>query len=237
MFLSKFRAVRSLSALCVLASAWLPSALSRAPSASAQEELDPAWGESPYASPSRLTRHMFGGVDLGVPVILDTDRDLVRPGVNLHVQGGVDFEYIAAFIHGGFRWVPLDFENASDTAHPEYEGIERSPLKNGYFGLGLRLQLPNRSRVLPYVSSSFDFNFWNFHEDELVCTGYYYWWCAEKDVYRFTPGFSGRAGVAVQLRGSLYIDVGAGLSMSFEGDFFDRNEKWVEPYLGITQRL
>jgi hypothetical protein len=207
--------------------------------ASADEPLDPAWGVSepdPLAEAyePRPRYSMFGAVDLGVPIVLDTE-DIVRPGVNLHAQGGMEFNYIAGFVHGGFRWIPIDFDKASSQAN--YDGSGRSPLKNGYFGLGVRFQVPNRSRVLPYLSGSFDFNFWNFHEEEVVCTGYYYWWCTESDKYRFTPGFSGRAGVAVRASGSFFVDLGLGASMSFQGDFFDKNQVWLEPFIGVTQRL
>jgi hypothetical protein len=203
-----------------------------------QSQLDPAWGVSPTGDgpPIVPASRMYGGVDLGVPLMLDVDHDLIRPGVNLHLQGGVDLGYAAFFLHGGWRWIPVDFDRAADSKHPEYEGQGRDPLRNPYFGLGVRGQIPNRSRVMPYASVSFDFNFWNFHETELACGGYYYWWCADYDVYRFTPGFSGRLGLAVHIMQGVYFDFGMGASMSFAGDFFDQNQSWIEPFAGVLMR-
>ncbi len=202
------------------------------------EELDPAWG-APQASepPVQPPARTFGGFDVGVPLWLNgVDRDLVRPGVNLHLQGGLDLGYLGFFVHGGFRFIPIDFDRAADARHPEYEGQGRDPLKNPYFGLGMRAQVPNRSRLMPYLSGSFDFNFWHFREESVACGGYYYWWCADYDVYEFTPGFTGRAGLAIYLGQCLYADLGAGVSMSFEGNFFDENQTWVEPFGGLSCR-
>jgi hypothetical protein len=200
--------------------------------------LDPAWGvsmsgEAPPIVPRGRT---FGGFDLGVPLLLDVNHDLIRPGANLHVQGGIDLGYVAFFVHGGWRWVPVDFDRAAKHGHPEYEGGGRDPLSNPYFGFGVRGQIPNRTRLMPYASASFDFNFWHFRETDIVCGGYYYWWCNDYNVYEFTPGFSGRLGLAVYLGQGLYVDLGMGLSMSFQGEFFSKNQTWIEPFLGLAYR-
>lgn len=205
-------------------------------SASYESGLDPAWGVAP-SSNSSTQRRMFGGFDLGVPVIVDVDRDLVRPGVNLHGQGGLDLGYVAFFVHGGWRWIPIDYDRAAKAGQTQYAGGGREPLSNPYFGLGVRGQIPNRSRLLPYASASFDFNFWNLDETDIQCTGYYYWWCSEYDVYRFSPGFSGRVGTAIEIRDSFYLDLGMGVSMTFEGNFFESNQAWLEPFIGVMQRL
>jgi hypothetical protein len=90
---------------------------------------------------------------------------------------------------------------------------------------------------MPYASVSFDFNWWNFKERAAACSGgYYYWWCNDYDVYRFTPGFSGRAGSAIYVTQGFYVDFGLGVSMSFEGDFFDKDQVWLEPYAGMLFR-
>jgi hypothetical protein len=222
-------------------------------------QLDPAWGtgssldesgfsyggesqttqqyiSDPYTPPLRPPSSMFGSFDIGVPVVLDVDRALIRPGANLHVQGGLDLGYVGFFIHGGWRWIPVDFDRASK-GKPQYEGEGRDPLKNPYFGLGIRAQVPNRSRLIPYISASVDFNWWNFRESSAACSGgYYYWYCNDYDVYRFTPGFSGRIGSMVHVRHGMYVDFGLGMSVTLEGDFFDRTEYWMEPFLGIAMR-
>ena len=203
-------------------------------------QLDPAWGVQPAGKgpPIRPRNQTFGSFDLGVPILLgdNVDRDLIRPGVNLHVQGGLDLGYVGFFMHGGWRFVPIDFDRAADSAHPQYEGEGRDPLKNPYFGMGVRAQIPNHSRVLPYISGSFDFNWWHFRDEDVYCGGYYYWWCTTYNDYEFTPGFSGRAGLAVYLGDCAYVDVGLNTSMSFEGDFFTKNQVWAEPFLGMTCR-
>ena len=55
-------------------------------------------------------------------------------------------------------------------------------------------------------------------------------------MYRFSPGFTGRLGAAIEIGAMTYVDLGVGLSMSFPGDFWDRNEKWIEPYIGFMHR-
>jgi hypothetical protein len=207
-------------------------------SAEYKGQLDPAWQASAPSSspPVAPASRMFGGIDLGVPIMLDVNHDLVRPGVNLHAQGGLDLGYVAFFLHGGWRWVPIDFDRAADNGHPEYSGEGRDPLKNPYFGLGVRGQIPNRTRLLPYASASFDFNWWHFQETEVACGGYYYWWCADYEVYHFTPGFSGRVGTAIYLKQGVYVDLGMAVSMSFEGDFFAKNQMWLEPFAGLLFR-
>jgi hypothetical protein len=202
-----------------------------------QSQLDPAWGVTPTTSKAEPRYSAFASFDVGVPLMLDVDRDLVRPGANLHAQGGLDFNYLSVFLHGGWRWVPVDFDRAADHGANTYGQTGRTPLKNPYFGLGVRAQIPNASIFLPYASMAFDFNFWNFRETAVSCGGYYYWWCSGYDVYRFTPGFSWRVGTGIEVAQSIYIDTGLGISLSFEGQFFDQTHSWLEPYLGLLHRF
>jgi hypothetical protein len=201
--------------------------------------LDPAWGVSPHSEgpPVRPPHRAFGAFDLGVPIVMNTDRDLVRPGANLHVTGGLDLGFVAFFLHGGFRAVPLDFDRYAKHGHPAYTGEGRDPLKNPYFGFGVKGQFPNRTRLLPYASVSFDFNFWNFRETEVSCGGYYYWWCDDYNVYRFTPGFTGTLGGAIYVARGFYVDLGLAVAMSFKGDFFDKSQWWLEPQVGVLHRM
>lgn len=178
----------------------------------------------------------FGQFTLGVPIVLDTDRNLIRPGATLYGAGGLEFDWIAVFFDGGFRWVPVDFDRAANAGETQYAGYGREPLKNFFFGPGIRFQIPNLNKVLPYVSGAFDFNFFNFRETAVACGGIYYWWCTAYNVWKFAPGFSGRVGVAVQVKSGVYVDLGAQLSMSFQGNFFPSNVSWVEPFVGITGR-
>ena len=208
-------------------------------SAEYRKGLDPAWGVSPPpgAVPVRPPRSTFGSFSLGVPIAMNVDRDFVRPGATLHAEGGLDLGYVGFFLHGGFRWFPVDFDRAADNGHTEYNGYGRDPLRNPHFGFGVKAQLPNRSRVMPYISTAFDFNFWHMYQTQTVCTGYWYWWCGNYDVYEFSPGFSGKVGSAVHIAGGFYVDIGLDISMSFEGKFFDRNEWWMEPFVGVLHRM
>ena len=55
-------------------------------------------------------------------------------------------------------------------------------------------------------------------------------------VFRFTPGFTGKFGIAFRVSQGTYIDLGIKYSLSGAGDFFLRREQWVTPYLGILIR-
>jgi len=189
--------------------------------------------------PSLLSRiHLagFGSFAVGVPIVLDVDRNLIRPGANLQMRGGLDLGYVAFFAHGGWRAIPVDFERSAENGHPEYAGEGRDPLQDINFGFGLQGQIPNRSRVMPYLAASVDLNFWHFREATVGCGGYYYWYCTTYNVYEFAPGLSGRLGAAVEITQGVYFDLALGMSMSTEGDFFKRNEYWIEPFAGIGYR-
>jgi hypothetical protein len=209
---------------------------------SAALAYEPVYRPEPAPAPpkaptrSRIQLRSFGAFDVGMPLVLDVDRNLIRPGVNLHMRGGLDIGYVAFFAHGGWRAIPVDFERSAENGHPEYAGEGRDPLQNISFGFGLQGQIPNRTRVLPYLGASFDFNFWHFRESAVACGGYYYWYCANYNVYEFAPGLSGRLGMAVDMARGVYLDLALGMSMSFEGEFFERNEVWLEPFVGVGFR-
>ena len=179
----------------------------------------------------------YGLMAIGVPIFLDVNHELMRPGANLRFEGGLDLRYVAFFLDFGFRWTPVDFPRyTSASGDTTYAGYGRSPMRSFYFGPGLRIQYPDAGRILPYASVALDLNWWNFWESGVSCGGYYYWYCSSYSVYRFTPGFSGRLGAAIEIGAMTYVDLGFGLSMSFPGSFFDRNEKWIEPYIGFMHR-
>jgi hypothetical protein len=192
--------------------------------------------QDPYGTSLRAPEG-FVGLTVGVPIMLNTDSELIRPGGDFNVQGGINFGYVGAFLHGGWRFIPVDFDRALDAGIDTYDRTGRDRLKNPYFGFGVRGQVPNRSRFVPYLSGAFDFNFWNFRESAVACGGYGYWWCGSYDVYRFTPGFTGRIGTTIALGRHTSIDAGLGMTMSFEGNFFESNQSWVEPYLGVVHRM
>ena len=124
----------------------------------------------------------------------------------------------------GFAWIPVDL----DKIEP---GMGRDTLSQIFVGIGFRVQFRNESPVLPYLSAALDFNWWNFRETSYACGP---WYCRSYNTFRFTPGLSGRAGIAVSVTPYVAIDLGARIAMSFAGDFFYRNEWWVSPYVGFS---
>jgi len=168
---------------------------------------------------------------IGVPILLDVPRDIVRPGANIFFFGGADFDFFIIGGSVGLMWNPIDFGNG--TTFPPYTG--RSPLNRFYFSLPeVRFQIPDLKIVLPYISGSFDINFWNFRETTIGCG---YWYCAQYAVYRFTPGFTGRAGLGFNIKeSSVLIDVGFQYSFTGKGDFFEQSGWWLAPYAGVLVR-
>jgi hypothetical protein len=161
---------------------------------------------------------------LGVPIVLDVPRENVRPGANLFFFGGADFGFFIIGGATGLMWNPIELPDGF-----------REPLNRFYFSLPeVRFQVPDLKVVLPYISGSFDINFWNFTETGFGCG---YWYCAEFAVYRFTPGFTGRGGLGFNIKESgVYIDVGFQYSFTGKGDFFDQSGWWLAPYAGVLVR-
>src|SRR5262249_35578005 len=134
----------------------------------------------------------------------------------------------------GFRWTPIDFDRyVRHGGNPIYTGFGRSPLQSFYFGVGVRLMVPDLKRVIPYVSGAFDLNFWNFREVAPVCG---LWFCTVANIYYFSPGFTGRLGLAIKIVERFYIDVNVGLGMTFKGQFWNHNENWIEPMVAFMFR-
>ena len=64
-----------------------------------------------------------------------------------------------------------------------------------------------------------------------------YWYCSAYRVYRFTPGFTGRAGVGFNINESgVHIDVGFQYSFTGKGNFFQDSGWWLSPYVGVLVR-
>ncbi len=168
-------------------------------------------------------------LQLGVPVFLDVDRDVVKAGADISFFGGADFGYFIIGGAAGIGWNPIDLNNAG------ISGLSgRSPVTRLFLSVPeVRFQVPDLKVVLPYLSGSFDINFWNFRETEVVC-GFYY--CSETSIYRFTPGFTGRAGLAFEAKQGIYVDLGLRYSFTGEGDFFQQSRWWLAPYIGVLVR-
>ena len=165
---------------------------------------------------------------IGVPIVLDVPRDVVRPGANIFFFGGADFGFFIVGGDLGLQWNPIDLNNVQG-----FTG--RRPLTRIHFSApDIRFQIPNLKVALPYISAAFDMNFWNFAETGVACG---YWYCSTVSVYRFTPGFTGKAGVAFDVKESgVHIDVAFQYSFTGKGNFFEESGWWLAPVIGVLVR-
>jgi len=170
-----------------------------------------------------------GGVEVGVPIFFNVDHEIVKPGASLTGWAGFDIGWVVFDFGFGLQWTPLDTNKVPGAVGPT--GLE--PLVRLSFSPGVRFQIPIFDAVLPYVTGSFDANLWSFAALGRGC-GWYY--CRRDGRGQFAPGFSGKAGVGIHLKGSMYLDVGIQYSMSGTGNFFERMQWWAEPFIGFIYR-
>jgi hypothetical protein len=194
---------------------------------------NPPYAPEPAPPSPKVSAHrgLQGGFNIGVPIWLDVDTDVVRPGADLHFFGGYDIGYAMFGLNLGGMWTPIDLNNVQGP--PVGENPGRSPATRLYVAPEARVQIPNRSPLVPYLAATFDINWWYFRETEILCG---FWYCSQVAVFRFTPGFTAKAGFAFRLKEGVHLDVGAKYSLSGPGSFFERREQWVTPYLGILVR-
>jgi len=169
------------------------------------------------------------GVDVGVPIFLNVDRKIVKPGADLNFFAGLDIGYVTFSLGLGIMWAPV---SVSDIFGAEPDA-GRSPLTRLYVFPEIRFQLPNESLALPYLSGAFDANWWSLRETGISCG---VWYCNATSIYRFTPGFTGKVGVALEIKRGIHIDVGTKYSLSGKGNFFFRTEWWLTPFVGVLVR-
>jgi len=181
------------------------------------------------AQERRVELRFQGGANFGVPIFLDVDRDIVKPGLSFTGWGGFDIGWVVFDFGLGLQWTGIDTNRIPDAVQPS--GFE--PLIRWSFSPGVRFQVPNVEAVLPYVTGAFDANLWSFAALGSGC-GWYY--CRDDSRAQFAPGFTGKAGVGIHLKNAMYLDVGFQYSMSGKGDFFDRTQWWVEPFVGFIYR-
>ena len=174
-------------------------------------------------------------IGIGVPLVLDVPRDVVRPGANIFFFGGADFGFFVIGGSAGLQWTPIDFGTGFTPPGTNTVLSGRHPLTRIYLSLPeVRFQVPDLKVALPYITGSFDMNFWNFAE---TATGCGYWYCSQYSVYRFTPGFTGKAGVGFNVKESgVYIDAGFQYSFTGKGNFFQSSQWWLAPYVGVLVR-
>jgi hypothetical protein len=198
------------------------------------DQQSPAYGWAPAPPQRRRVPATVASLYLGVPLWNDVPREIVRPGFELVGRFGYDLGYIVPELEFGWRWIWVDLDEAArqnPDAAIDRRGTET--LDSFWFSLGLRLQVPNDSPVTPFASAHFAFDWWNFLETGYACG---WWYCSTVNVYRFTPGFDFRFGLEVEVRPMLQVEAGLGVGFAFRGSFFDDNQSWLSPFLGLTYR-
>ena len=161
------------------------------------------------------------GIQGGVPIFVgsDIDHGIVRPGGSVAVLTGVDLGYFVPELDVGYLAVPV-----------ELPGVPREPLQRIDLGIGGRVQFPNNSPVIPYLSVSFASQWWKFNTP----TGCSFGICSTGNRFRFAPGLSFRAGTTISFAPSAAIDIGLRYGLSFTGDgVFTQTRNWVEPSFGF----
>lgn len=198
--------------------------LSEEPAPDQEQPVYPATSDVPEKG---LQKRFQWSLNVGVPIFLDVDLKVVRPGADIAWVGGLDIGYVVFGIGAGVMFTPINLSNFVDD---NGNSGKQSPLTRLYFFPEIRFQLPNNSPVLPYLTGAFDVNWWNFRETGLSCG---LWICSRSSVYRFTPGFTGKVGAAFEIKRGVKIDVGMKYSFSGKGNFFQQTRWWLTPYVGV----
>lgn len=184
------------------------------------------------AQERRVQLRFQGGLDLGVPIFLNVDRNVVKPGASIEGWGGFDIGWVVFDFALGLMWNTIKTNNI-----PEVQamggGLGNQPLIRWHFSPGIRLQVPTIDAVLPYLTGRFDANLWQLEALGVDC-GWYY--CNGQGSFQFAPGFTGKVGLGIRLKGPWFLDVGMKYSLSGKGDFFQRTQWWLEPFIGFLFR-
>lgn len=220
--------------------------LAAAPAAKADDDealpqgSQPEYGKMPMASEgsnprlerrlSLQTRHRQDrtyrgpagilGLQGGVPILVgaDVDKDIGRVGGSILGFGGVDFGFGAIELGFGYMGVPTD---------PGFSSVTSQRIA---LDIGGRVQVPNRSAVMPWLGFGFAAQWWKY-DFAGGCAGVL---CSTGGSFRFTPGFNVRAGISILLGGLAAIEIGARYNISFQANgVSDGNLQFVEPTLGF----
>ncbi len=166
-----------------------------------------------------------------VPIPVTDDNDSSRVGFGIAALFGWDFGFLLPSVGVGWSWSRLNLP-------PGYRDDTRS-LKRFHMSLGLVAEFENESIVTPVLGALVDFNFWHVAGDDgIVCGGYYYWGCYQVENYRYTTGFTLRAGIDVRLFRDDRFSLGAGVQpqVTLQGGPFTQAEWWLSPYALFTFR-
>jgi hypothetical protein len=184
---------------------------------------------SASAQDRRVQLRFQGGAEAGVPIFLNVDRNVVKPGASLTGWGGADIGWVVFEMGFGLQWQIINTD-----AVPQFIRTNgRQPLIRIHFSPGVRFQVPNLDAVLPYITGAFDANLWQFEAFGDECPWYY---CRDEGRARFAPGFTGKVGMGIHLKGAIFLDVGMKYSLSGPGNFFNNTEWWLTPFIGFIYR-
>jgi hypothetical protein len=232
----------------ILGALVLACGLAASPAVAQDPAADPQWSDDPWENAAReqeretpppttsqlpeegVKTQFNWAFTIGVPIWLNVPLEVVRPGADLSWVGGVDIGYAVFGFGVGVMWTPINLREYVDE---DGNSGSQSPVTRLYFFPEVRLQVPNDSVVLPYLSGAFDVNWWNFRETGLRCG---FWFCNTRSIYRFTPGFTGKVGLAFEIKRGVKIDVGMKYSLTGKGDFFNTTRWWLTPYVGVLVR-
>ena len=187
----------------------------------------------PPPSPAKqqaMHRGYQGAFHIGVPIWLDVDRNVVRPGADLNAFGAYDMGYVAFGLGLGVMWTPINFYNIPEATGT---GYERRPMSRLYLAPELRVQIPNNTPMMPYIGITFDANWWRVAQTDIVCGAFY---CRRASVFLFSPGMTAKLAFAFRMLRGTYLDIGVKYSLSGTGSFFTRREQWITPYFGMLFR-
>jgi hypothetical protein len=214
--------------------------------AKADDELpagaEPKYGEMPMASEGRnprlerrlslQTRHRQDrtyrgpagilGLQGGVPILVGSgvDEDVGRVGGSILGFGGVDFGFGAIELGFGYMGIPTN---------PDPFGSVTS--QRLALDIGGRVQVPNRSSVIPFLGFGFAAQWWKYSLPVDGCASVF---CSTGGKFRFAPGFNVRAGLSILLGNLAAIELGARYNISFEANGVSNgNIQFVEPTLGF----
>lgn len=202
--------------------------LAPVPTASAEDYVPASSGKrfTPIDGPEL---RVITGASLGVPIFLNVDSAVVRPGVDMNMWVGLDIEWLVFAAGFGVGLNPINLDNVAGG-----EGLGRSPMTRIYITPEIRFQVPTIKAVLPYLGVAFDANWWKHRErTDLSCN---FWYCSTRASFEFAAGFSGKIGMGIKTGRRIYIDVGLKYSFTGAGNFFDSTQWWLTPFVGVIYR-
>ena len=164
-----------------------------------------------------------------MPIFLNVDRDIVKPGLSFTGWGGFDIGWVVFDFGLGLQWTGIDTNKIPNVVQPS--GLRAAHTLVLLAGRAIPSAQRRGSAAV--------------HHRRIRCEplelripragcGWYY--CRDDSRAQFAPGFSGKAGLGIHLKNAMYLDVGFQYSMSGKGDFFNSTQWWVEPFVGFIYR-